>query len=56
MALSREEMEKKLLKAGSVDEVKSIIEGNDEEISDEDAKSSTIRLRVLILRHQLNCQ
>ena len=38
MGLSREEMEKKLLKAGSVDEVKSIIEGNDEEISDEDAK------------------
>lgn len=38
MALTREEMEKKLLKAGSIDEVKSIIEGNGEEISDEDAQ------------------
>lgn len=38
MGSTREEIEKKLLKAGSIDEVKSIIEGSGDSISDDDAK------------------
>lgn len=38
MSTSRSELEKRLAKAGSVEEVKTIVEGHNEKISDEDAK------------------